>query len=72
MSTAISVLAILAIGYIIGSIPTAQIMMRLFRKQDLRQVGTGSVTSMIVAGSTYNMQLLWVLLLSCIFLCAWN
>ncbi len=48
MSTAISVLAILAIGYIIGSIPTAQIMMRLFRKQDLRQVGTGSVTSTAV------------------------
>jgi Mn2+/Fe2+ NRAMP family transporter len=30
-------------------------------------IGTGSVTSMIVAGSTYNMQLLWVLLLSCVF-----
>ncbi|MEK6155288.1 divalent metal cation transporter [Flavobacteriaceae bacterium 3-367] len=30
-------------------------------------IGTGSVTSMIVAGSTYNMQLLWVLLLSCFF-----
>jgi manganese transport protein len=30
-------------------------------------VGTGSVTSMIVAGSTHGMQLLWVLLLSCIF-----
>ncbi|MCB4797246.1 Nramp family divalent metal transporter [Neotamlana laminarinivorans] len=30
-------------------------------------IGTGSVTSMIVAGSKYNMQLLWVLLLSCIF-----
>ena len=30
-------------------------------------IGTGSVTSMIVAGSTYWMQLLWVLLLSCIF-----
>ena len=27
-------------------------------------IGTGSVTSMIVAGSTYGMQLLWVLLLS--------
>jgi glycerol-3-phosphate acyltransferase PlsY len=45
MSTAISVLAILAIGYIIGSIPTAQIMMRLFHKQDLRKVGTGNITS---------------------------
>ncbi|MCB4807828.1 Nramp family divalent metal transporter [Tamlana sp. 62-3] len=30
-------------------------------------IGTGSVTSMIVAGSKYNMQLLWVLLLSCLF-----
>lgn len=30
-------------------------------------VGTGSVTSMIVAGSTFGMQLLWVLLLSCLF-----
>lgn len=30
-------------------------------------IGTGSVTSMIVAGSTYGMQLLWVLLISCVF-----
>lgn len=30
-------------------------------------IGTGSVTSMIVAGSTYGMQLLWVLLVSCVF-----
>ncbi len=30
-------------------------------------IGTGSVTSMIVAGSRYGMQLLWVLLISCIF-----
>ena len=30
-------------------------------------IGTGSVTSMIGAGSTYEMQLLWVLLLSCVF-----
>jgi Mn2+/Fe2+ NRAMP family transporter len=30
-------------------------------------IGTGSVTSMIVAGSKYGMQLLWVLLLSCYF-----
>ncbi|GER58078.1 Nramp family divalent metal transporter [Patiriisocius marinus] len=30
-------------------------------------IGTGSVTSMIVAGSKFNMELLWVLLLSCIF-----
>jgi len=30
-------------------------------------IGTGSVTSMIVAGSKFNMQLLWVLFLSCFF-----
>ena len=30
-------------------------------------IGTGSVTSMIVAGSKFNMQLLWVLILSCFF-----
>lgn len=30
-------------------------------------IGTGSVTAMIVAGSEFGMQLLWVLLLSCLF-----
>ncbi len=30
-------------------------------------IGTGSVTSMIVAGSSFGMQMLWILLLSCIF-----
>jgi Mn2+/Fe2+ NRAMP family transporter len=30
-------------------------------------IGTGSVTSMIVAGSKFGMQLLWVLMLSCFF-----
>lgn len=30
-------------------------------------IGTGSVTAMIVAGSTFGMQLLWVLMLSCLF-----
>ena len=30
-------------------------------------IGTGNVTSMIVAGSKFGMQLLWVLLLSCLF-----
>lgn len=30
-------------------------------------IGTGSVTSMLVAGSTYGMELLWVLLISCYF-----
>lgn len=48
MSTVVSVIAIIAIGYFLGSIPTAQIMMRLFRKQDLRKVGTGNVTSTAV------------------------
>ena len=30
-------------------------------------IGTGSVTAMIVAGSQFGMQLLWVLFLSCLF-----
>jgi len=30
-------------------------------------IGTGSVTSMIVAGSQFGMELLWVLILSCFF-----
>jgi len=30
-------------------------------------IGTGSVTSMIVAGSKYGADLLWVILLSCVF-----
>ncbi len=30
-------------------------------------IGTGSVTSMIVAGNNYGMELLWVLFLSCLF-----
>lgn len=30
-------------------------------------IGTGSVTSMIVAGNKFGMQLLWVLALSCLF-----
>lgn len=30
-------------------------------------IGTGSVTSMIVAGSAFGMELLWVLVLSCLF-----
>lgn len=30
-------------------------------------IGTGSVTSLIVAGSQFGMQLLWVLFLSCLF-----
>ena len=30
-------------------------------------IGTGSVTSMIVAGNSFGMELLWVLVLSCLF-----
>ena len=30
-------------------------------------IGTGSVTSMLVAGSAFGMDLLWVLFFSCIF-----
>lgn len=48
MNTALYVVAIVGIGYMIGSIPTANIMMRLFANKDLRQVGTGNVTSTAV------------------------
>lgn len=42
------VIGIIAIGYFLGSIPTAYIMMYLFKKQDLRKLGTGNVTSTAV------------------------
>ena len=45
MHTALQVVAIIAIGYLIGSIPTANIFARLFARKDLRRVGTGNVTS---------------------------
>ena len=48
MNTGLLVVAIIAIGYLIGSIPTANIMMQLFAQKDLRQVGTGNVTSTAV------------------------
>jgi glycerol-3-phosphate acyltransferase PlsY len=48
MHTVLLVVAIIAIGYLIGSVPTANIMMHLFAKKDLRQVGTGNVTSTAV------------------------
>ena len=48
MHTLFLVVAIIVIGYLIGSIPTANIVMRLFAKKDLRRVGTGNVTSTAV------------------------
>jgi glycerol-3-phosphate acyltransferase PlsY len=48
MAVVLSCIGIIAIGYLIGSIPTANIMMQLFRKQDLRELGTGNVTSTAV------------------------
>ncbi len=48
MNTLLLAVAIIAIGYLIGSIPTANIVMHLFTKKDLRQVGTGNVTSTAV------------------------
>ena len=42
------VIGIIAIGYLIGSIPTAHIVMRLFTRQDLRSLGTGNITSTAV------------------------
>lgn len=48
MNTAFLIVAIVAIGYLIGSIPTANIVMYLFARKDLRRVGTGNVTSTAV------------------------
>lgn len=48
MNLATQVVVVLAAGYFIGSIPTAHIVMRIFKKRDLRQIGTGSVTSTAV------------------------
>ena len=48
MNTVLLVVALIAIGYLIGSIPTANIIMHLFARKDLRQVGTGNVTSTAV------------------------
>ncbi len=49
MISVLLLIGIVAIGYLIGSIPTAYIMMRLFKGQDLRKLGTGNVTSTAVA-----------------------
>ena len=48
MSTVLDLLAIISIGYLLGSIPTANIVMHWFKGRDLRQVGTGNVTSTAV------------------------
>ncbi len=48
MGNLVLFIGIVVIGYLIGSIPTANIMMRLLRKEDLRRVGTGNVTSTAV------------------------
>jgi glycerol-3-phosphate acyltransferase PlsY len=48
MNTAAQVAAIIAAGYLLGSIPIAYIVMRLARSRDLRRIGTGSVTSTAV------------------------
>ena len=48
MNLATQVIAILSTGYLIGSFPTAHIVMRVFRKKDLREIGTGNITSTAV------------------------
>jgi acyl phosphate:glycerol-3-phosphate acyltransferase len=48
VSVILPILAIAAIGYLVGSIPTANIVMHLFKGKDLRQIGTGNVTSTAV------------------------
>jgi len=46
--TLLFVIGTIAIGYFLGSIPTANIVMHLWKKQDLRILGTGNVTSTAV------------------------
>ena len=46
--TILLAIGIVGIGYIIGSIPTAYIVMRLFTGGDLRSIGTGNITSTAV------------------------
>lgn len=48
MDTVLLLIGVVVIGYLIGSVPTANITMHLFRKQDLRHIGTGNVTSTAV------------------------
>ncbi len=48
MTTVLPLIGIVAIGYLLGSIPTAYIVMYLSKKQDLRKLGTGNVTSTAV------------------------
>ena len=48
MNSVLLVAAIIAIGYLIGSVPTANIVMYVFARKDLRRVGTGNVTSTAV------------------------
>jgi len=48
MITILLAIAIIAIGYFLGSIPTANIVMSLWKRQDLRKLGTGNVTSTAV------------------------
>lgn len=48
MNLATQIIAVLAAGYLIGSIPTAHIVMRVARKKDLREIGTGNITSTAV------------------------
>lgn len=41
-------IAIIAIGYLVGGIPVAHIVMRFFTGRDLRLLGTGNITSTAV------------------------
>jgi len=48
MATFGLLIAVILIGYFVGSIPTANIIMHRVAKRDLREVGTGNVTSTAV------------------------
>lgn len=62
MSTLPLIVAVIAIGWLIGSFPTAQVMMRLVKHQDLRRIGAGNVTA--TAAMTHGSRLAGILTLA--------
>lgn len=48
MNTVLQLIAVMVAGYLIGSVPTAHIVMRIFKRRDLRRIGTGNITSTAV------------------------
>jgi len=39
----LKVLALLAFGYLLGSVPSGWLVMKVYRNQDLRKLGSGNI-----------------------------